>query len=407
MKHIHFILIFLLAASPFVYAGGEHGAGKEPLVSSWTSQHLNKVNELLANEKYVKAREKLDSLLSSLKGDKYETGLANQAYAYSYALQEDYKTAILYFEKALPSLEASFNQTQKTRYDLGQLYMAEEHYEKAIRLLEAWLKHTEKKSAQVHILLGNAYAQVGKNKQAIPHVRKAIQRRKEIGKEPQEPWYQLLLSLYLDIDNYQASVKLLPEMITLFPKTDIYWKQLGAMHLQLKDFKQGAAALEIAWQRGLLKKEAEVLRLAYLLLHLETPDKAARLLVSSLDSQYIESNEKHWRLLSDAWLLARETDKAVSALVKAASYADSGNLNERVARILVDQGEWQKAQDQLRLALDKGDLKHPGNCYLLLGIAATELDQTDQARKAFTQASKHKKTKKSATQWLKLLDQSV
>ena len=121
MKHIRFILILLLSVSSLVYAGGEQGNGKEPSVSSWSSQHLSKVNELLANEKYDEARVKLDSLISSLKGDNYETGLANQAYAYSYALHEDYKTSIIFFEKALPGLEASFNQSQKTRYDLGQL----------------------------------------------------------------------------------------------------------------------------------------------------------------------------------------------------------------------------------------------------------------------------------------------
>lgn len=407
MRLLRSVLILLFFVPLATFAGSEDSSGKEPSVSSWTSQRLSSVNSLLANEEYDKAREKLSSLIKSLKGDKYEIGLANQAMAYSYALQENYPRAIVFFEKAVPGLAASPNQTQKTRFDLGQLYMAEAQYDKAILLLEAWLKNADKKSAQAHILLGNAYAQLEKTEPAIPHVIAAIEINQANGKEPKEPWYQLLLSLHLDNNDYKTSVKLLPKMIEFFPKRTTYWKQLGAVHLHLKDFKSGAAALEIAWQNGLLTTETEIVRLAYILLHIETPEKAARLLASSLAINAIENNEKHWRLLGDAWLLSRETEKAVAALVRAASYSDAGNLNERAARILVDQGQWDKAITQLSKALEKGSLKHPGNSYLLLGIASLELEQTEQAKQAFNQAIKFEKTKKSATQWLKFIDQKA
>lgn len=401
-------VLFLLFLFPVVsFAGGEDSTGKEPGVSSWTSQRLNTVNSLLANEEYDKAREKLNSLIKSLKGDKYETGLANQAMAYSYALQANYKQAIVFFEKAVPGLAASPAQTQKTRFDLGQLYMAEAQYDKAVILLEAWLKNADKKSAQAHILLGNAYAQLEKTEPAIPHVRTAIDINQANGKSAKESWYQLLLSLYLDKNDYKASVELLPTMIELFPKRKAYWKQLGAVHLHLKDFKSGAAALEIAWQHGLLTTETEIVRLVYILLHIENPEKAARLLASSLNSNAIENNEKYWQLLGDSWMLSRETDKAVAALVQAANYSDSGNLNERAARILADQGKWNKAKIQLNRALEKGSLKHPGNSYLLLGITSLELEQTEQAKRAFNQAIKFERTKKSATQWLKFIEQKA
>ncbi len=407
MRNVRVLIGLIFLVLSVCHAGAASKNDKEPSVSAWTSQHLNKVGALLAEDQYTKAREKLNSLLSSVKDNSFEAGLVNQAFAYSYALQENYPQAIAYFERAMPGLSASFAQTQKTRFDLGQLYMAEEHYQKAVDILKLWIKDTDKDSAQANILVGNSYAQLEQPLTAIPYVKKALALNKAAGNGPKESWYQLLLSLYYDTDNYRASVKLLPVVIELFPDRATYWKQLGSVHLQLKDFKAGAAALEIAWQNGLLTTESELLRLANLMLHNDMPDRAGRLLAQSLKDSLIESNEKHWQMLGDSWLLSREFDKAVAALSKAATFATDGNLNERIARILIDKGDWQQAKQQLYLALKKGKLKYPGNTYLLLGIAEIELDQKDQARKAFNKAIKYKKTKKSATQWLKFIDQNA
>lgn len=388
--------LLLLAPHPVLAAGNNN----EPSLSQWTATRLNKVNELLAEDKYTEARERLHDLLDSLSGDAYEAAMTQQALAYSYALQDNYPKAIEHFEAALKGLEKSRSQLQKTRFDLGQLYMAEQEYDKAIPILKEWIKQVENEPTSLaHILLGNAYYQKEQPKNAIPHVKTAI----EQDKEPKEGWYRLLLSLYLDTDQMMPARDLLTVMINRFPDTDIYWKQLGNIHLQLKAFKPGTAAMEIAWQRGLLEKESELLNLANLLLHIEHPEKAGRLLEKEIAAKRIEGNLKNWRLLGTAWLQAREQQAAIEAFDQAARLSDDGNLYLQVAQLHIDRNEWQPARNALEKALSRGGLKQPGNGYLLLGIAQMELDNTEKAAEAFEQAAAFKETKKSANQWLSFM----
>lgn len=398
--HRHWLNIALLVTLlclPTAYTVAANN--KEPNISPWTGKQLNRVNELLADEQYEKARKTLRDLLDSVEDNPYEAGIVQQAFAYTYALQDNYPFAIKHFENALPLLKPSPTQAQKTRFDLAQLYMAENAYKKAIPLLQAWLSATDEPKALAHILLGNAYTQLEQPTAALPHVKKAI----ALAEAPKEYWYQLLLSLYMETEQLNAGVKLLAKMIELFPETNVYWKQLGAIHIQLKQYQAGTAAMEIAWQRNLLKRESELLNLANLLLHLELPEKAARLLEIELNKQHIEPIDKNWRLLGNALLQARETTQAIAAFEKAAATAEDGNLYERIAQLYVDKNQWRNALNALQKGLEKGQLKNPGGYHLLLGISAYELNEIQQAQQYFKKATTYPDTQQPASQWLSFI----
>ena len=404
------VMVFALLAMVFTinchsaFAQTGKDTDSSPTISDWTAKRLNRVNEHLAKEEYAEAREKLTSLLESFDDeDTYESGLTQQAIAYSYALQENYAKAIGHFELALPGLTASFNQLQKTRFDIAQMYLAEEHYQKAVDILKLWIKDEKNPNPQAHILIGNAYAQLEQYKDAIPHVKKAI----SLHKEPKESWFQLLLSLHLELEDFKAGVQLLPGMIERFPGTKTYWKQLASLQLHLKQFKKGAASMEIAWQQGLLKKQTDILRLVQLLLLHDYPDKAARVLQSELKNKNIENTAKNWRLLGDAWMMARASEQAIeSYLVAGKLTPDDGNIEEQVARLYMDQEDWQQAKQTLKTAIIKGNLKHPGNCHLLLGMVYMELGETQPARSSFLEALSDKRSAKAAQQWLNLINEN-
>jgi hypothetical protein len=54
-------------------------------------------------------------------------------------------------------------------------------------------------------------------------------------------------------------------------------------------------------------------------------------------------------------------------------------------------------------ALNRGGLAEPGNAYLLLGIAHYENARPQEAKAAFDKASRYKKSRKNASQWLSYL----
>ena len=66
--------------------------------------------------------------------------------------------------------------------------------------------------------------------------------------------------------------------------------------------------------------------------------------------------------------------------------------------------EFSEALKALESAFAKGGLEEPGKAYLLLGITHAGAKRYASARKAFTQAQKHEKSRKEALQWMSHVD---
>ena len=71
--------------------------------------------------------------------------------------------------------------------------------------------------------------------------------------------------------------------------------------------------------------------LAQLLMQAEAGYKAARILEKGFADGIVEENESNFRLLSQAWQMAAEYEKAIDPLKKAAKISDDGELDVRLA----------------------------------------------------------------------------
>ena len=394
---------FLLAQSISWSHTGKLAAkgAPEPMISEWVLKRLNQANEHIAEAKYDEARALLTKMLKSLKRHPYEAALTRQTIGFAFSMEDKYAEAIPYFKAAIPALYSSYKQTQKTRYDLAQLYFIEEQYPQSIELLETWIKDNDVTPPEAFILLANAYSLSDKPAEAIPLVKKAIEIKKT---EFKEDWYRLLLSLHLQLSQYKEGERLLSVLVNRFPGKAEYWLRLAALQITQEKMSLAAATYEIAWKKGFLKTEQELLRLVHLFLHVELPERAAQVLTKEMP-QRIEANQKHWRLLGNAWLMAREYDQAVTALEKAADQAEHGKLHDRIGRIYYEQQQWQPSVNYLSRALEKGKLAAPAQTHLLIGQAYIEMDNTQQAKASLQKAAKFKSTKRQALQWLSYLEE--
>ena len=401
-----FLACYCLLIPSISWAGGAHShsdnTSSEPVISQWTLKRLNQANKYIGEAKYDEARGVLTEMLKSLKRRPYEAALANQTIGFAFSIEDKYAEAIPYFEAALPDLSLSNKQIQKTRYDLAQLYFIEEQYPQSINLLEAWLEDNDTLKPEVLILLAHAYSLSNKPAQAIPAVKLAIQIKE---KEFKEDWYRLLLSLHMQLSQHNESERLLSMLVTRFPDKAEYWLRLAALQIEQEKMALAAATYEIAWKKGFLTTQQELLRLVHLLLHVELPERAAQVLTKEIPGR-IEANEKHWRLLGSAWLMAREYDQAVAALEKAAVLAEHGKLYDRIGRIYYEQQQWQSSIDYLTRALEKGKLTAPAQTHLLIGQAYIEIDKKQQAKASLQKAAEFKSTKRQALQWLNYLKES-
>ncbi len=344
----------------------------------------------------------LNALLTQLKKTPYEQAIVLQTLAHAYIAQEDYSTAIPPLKQSVELNALPPKPQQQMAYDLIRLYMATEGFTDAINLLNSWLTQAAPPQAEAYIMLATAHLQLGHFEQAVAPLKQAI----TMSKAPKERWYQSLLSAYSELKQYQPCIRLLHTMLQRFPDRPIYWRQLAGIQLTEDKYSDALATMELAYLRGHIKTEQELLNLAQLYLHLNAPYKAATLIEDEIKQNHVNKTEKNWEQAANAWLLARETDKAIAALEKAESILQNPKRELRLAQLYMESRRWKEADKTLDTLINSRKLNaaETGKAWILLGIVRHKAKSTSKARAAFEQAKRYKKTANSAKQWLAFIN---
>jgi len=370
----------------------------------WAFTRLSRAQEALAAGKSGEALAALNELKGRLdRLSASEKAMMWQSFGYAYTQQEQYGAGIDAFEKCLAEKGGLPEQAVvNTRYNLAQLYLAQENYAKAIENFEIWFAAAENPSADAHYMLAAAYSQAEQPSKALPHARQAVAKAPAV----KEPWLQLLLSLDFQLKEYGEAASVLRKLIAAFPKKT-YWMQLGSVYLESGDRKRALATMELAYEQGFLSSESELKNLVQLYLFNELPYAAAKLMEKELAAGRITSNVANWEMLGNTWLQARERKRAIPALERAAELSDDGNLFARLGQTHAAEEDWPAARKALASALAKGGLRDPADIQLLLGIANASESHWKEARGAFAAAQKYDKTRGAATEWLRHIDEEL
>jgi tetratricopeptide (TPR) repeat protein len=199
-------------------------------------------------------------------------------------------------------------------------------------------------------------------------------------------------------------VPLLTQLIEAGPTKKTYWLQLAGVQASLGGFESAVVPTELASRMGLLTDDPELTRLAQMLLQVSIPYRAAQVLGQALDQGKVKGDAKAYELLANCWVAAREYDKAIAPMRKAADLSDNGDLYVRLAEVYVQKEAWNDAAAVLRLAFDKGKLKSAGNAQLLMGLAVYNQKKLADARPWFQRAAEHAEIRSQAEAWLRHVD---
>jgi tetratricopeptide (TPR) repeat protein len=175
------------------------------------------------------------------------------------------------------------------------------------------------------------------------------------------------------------------------------------VHGALGDYEEALIPLQLAYSQGLLTDESELRRLAELLLYLDLPYRAAQVVERGIETKTMATASDTFELLSNSWIAAREFEKAVTPLERAADLSDNGELYVRLAQVHIQREKWSDAAEVLKLALDKGGLDNAGDAQLLMGIAYFSQKRPQQALTWFARAREHPETQDEADNWLKYI----
>ncbi len=363
-------------------------------VGEYAYEKLSKAQELMGEDRFAEAEEMLASVkLNRL--NPHERALYYQTRAYLEAAQEQWEASTQSFEASLAEEALAHGTHLATLFNLGQIYLMLDRYEDSARMLEQWFAAAENPSATTYYVLATSYALGGRYADALEPAEQAV----ALEERPKEAWLQLLLTLYFEAKDYAKLATVLERLVMLYPKKT-YWMQLAAIYGELGRDRKSLAVLQLAHEQGMLTTSEELERLAQLYLYHELPYRAGLLLEKGLEEGAIESEPDAWELLANAWIQAREYDRAIPHLERAAELSESGDLYLRLGQLHLERESWSAAEQAFVRAVERGGLDEPGNAWVLLGVSRFNGGRVRSAGQAFAKAKSHDSTREVAERWL-------
>ena len=358
----------------------------------------------LAEEDYIGALTQLQQIHDGAKFSAYEKAVALQTEGFVHADQGNYAKTIQAFEKAANSGDLPPRVVSDLIYNLAQLNLAEGRRARALHYITLWFATVEGEptadahglKAQIHLVMDDLAA-------AEQAVRKALSNVEE----PRQNWTRLLLSVLLQQERYGEARPILEDAALRWPSVKAFWQQLTAVYYEVKQEELAFVTQQIMHRQNMLKTSKELSSMAQLYLYHDIPIKAARVLQTGLDDGSIEKTEKNYELLAQAYMHAREWDKAIKPLTLAAEKSDKGRFYEQLGQSYLQDEKWRDAEQAFVNALEKGGLRDTAKTWLLLGITRTRVEKWDAAISAFRKAGDDDETAKDAFRWIRSIERQL
>lgn len=389
------LLLLFAGAAISAYAQEESSSSTNRDVKSldqYTAAKLSNAQDEMKDKKYAEALADLQELARSVKDKPYALALTERMIAFVYIEQKQYRQGLSYLRRAVDLNALPVQAQHNAIMSLAQLYALTEQYQKTVDLLEDWFKKEKKPPASAYVLAANSHYQL----KQLPEARKFIKLAIRKGDKPEEQWYSLLLGIDYSMKKYDEAVDVLRTMISYWPDKATYWHDLYGLYLIQNQEKEALRVGRLAYSKGLITDGDDLLNLARLEVLHDMPYYGGEMLEKGMKSGKIKDNLDNLQLLLTAWEQARETDKALKTLDKAASMSDDGMLYLKKAQLCYGDGNWDCALDAAKHAVAKGGLDKPGNGYLFQGMALMQTKKYDQAKEAFRKAEKYKGSKERA-----------
>ncbi|WP_286269479.1 tetratricopeptide repeat protein [Thalassotalea hakodatensis] len=331
----------------------------------------------------------------------YEKAMLWNFYGFMYYADENTAKAIESFNKVIAEQAIPESLRMSTLYSLAQLSMQQQNYTQTLSYLTQWKNvNTKALTSQQHVLFAQVYYQAKQYEKSLVAIENAVTLAKHNGEIPKENWLVLQRANYYELKQPEKVTEVMELMVKLYSKPE-YWLQLAGMYGEIGREDKQMGAMESAWQAGFISKAQDIITLAQLYRYNNVPYKAAVLLEKEIAQGNVIANEKHLEMLAQSLMAAKEDQKAIPVLVKAAEIAESGKFDAQLAQAYLNTEKWQLAIESAEKAIERGGVTRLGDMHLIVGMSHFNLKNFTESMSAFEEAEQIKSSAKSASQWLK------
>ncbi|MCG8505191.1 MAG: CDC27 family protein [Sphingomonadales bacterium] len=372
---------------------------------------MEKVREAFEAEDYATAKAELLKLKKKKGAKEFDLATLDQYLAMIAFEEEDTQGAIGYYREIASFTDIPEYMRDGAIYALAQLYYSVEQYEQSLQYLRRWFDlETTTPNAQHYVFRGQTLYTLERYQEAIPDILQAINMTKESGEPVKENWWQILMSAYYSLDDFQKVKEVLTVLALKFPKPT-YWHQLAGIYGELGMEKEQMGLMELSYRQGYFEKETHYEVLSQLYLINGAPYRSAQLMKEGFEKGVVsEEDYKNFELLSIALTNAQELEDAIPELEKAADLADDGELYQRIGLLYLQVEDWENCVSSMDKAVELG-IDDEEDALMILGNCQFSQYEFDEARKTFrrtvtaARANKNDQTMKNAQKWIKVIDQ--
>ena len=378
-------------------SGEKKGTG----LSKPVADKLLAANELLAKDKYDDALEIVDDLAKRRSLKPPEVAQIHRFRGYIFVNKNMPAEAAEELKLALDQHAFDASTEQLTTYSLAQIYTQIGRYDRAIELMDAWFAAAENPPADAYYLKAMILVQQEKFEAALEPAKQAI----EMTPAPKESWIQLLAAIYIETRDYPNVAATLERLVAMAPNKKQYWVQLAAVQHHLERDAKAAATLRLADEATLLNEDREFRQLARLMFLREQPYQCAKIIEDAVKAGTVAGDADAYKLMSNCYIAARETDRALEPLAKAAELSPDGEMYLLLGQLHLQRERFGPAIDALEKALAKSKPDRRGSAQLLIGVAQLGSEKFDAAERSFRAAQSDEKVRRAAESYLKYLDE--
>ena len=359
---------------------------------------LQTLQGLVESKQFDSAQDLLAQLYQQ-KLNGHERAQVHNLHANLWLQQNQYNKAMSLFSQVVDAKDIPDGLRQNGLRMLMQLHMAQNNYQQALDYSERLILTLADVDAPLLALRAQCLLQIKQYSQAEEAINNAIDLAQRQGQPPQENWLLILNAIYHSQEDYSAMVPVLNRLLGLYPK-DRYAYTLAAVYGQLQQRKKQLLLLEPLYDAGYLTQKNQITLLAQLMMAEGVPVKAANILEQHVNQSVRDTtSQRDLETLAQAWLMARELERALGPLQAAAKLADNGEPYLRLAYVYHSLNNWPKVVDAVSQALIRGQLHNQGNALVLLGMAQYKQQDYASAIATFSRASGFSSVTVVSQQW--------
>ncbi|TKB44668.1 tetratricopeptide repeat protein [Thalassotalea mangrovi] len=367
---------------------------KTKIVGPSVGKKVQKAFEAYSEDRIDEA---LEILLDIDASKEYDRAYVDRFIANMYATKggdANSAKAIEYLEKATKGDVLNEKEHADSIKLLADLQIQQKMYREALGNYDAWMKYTGEEDANTYVKIAQAHYELKELDKMIGPADKAI----ALYEEPNQNPYILKLTSYYERKKYPESVKVLEEVLQLFPENKTWWTQLGMFYTLVEDYNRALYTLDLAYKQGYLEKESEIKMLANLYANNNVPYKAAKLLEKYIDNGLIPRTSENLFSMANSFHAAQEIKTAAKYFGDTAKLSNEAKHYRRQGMLLQQSQQYTAATQALQKAIDL-DIDNKGSVYMTIAEAYFYQEKYKEAYAAIQKAQEDPKSRRAARSW--------